>query len=228
MMTDKATSPATTSLIEDKLKYLLETRKEDLSKGDLEFASSLEKGFKRKGSLTPAQLPWLDKLVDKYDEDKMDQRVACRQAWVDEYRTDAEKRRVFEVCVEYYENNKPYFGQVIAAYRADEKGYVPTKKTYYKMCENKYAKKVIGELNKTPIFAEGEMVAIRGRKVGSDFTGANPKWLKASTALIIESLGTAVTAAKGSKQYLCLPVGGTKTFITEERYLKKIRKGKRK
>jgi len=41
-------------------------------------------------------------------------------------------------------------------------------------------------------------------------------------------LDTIVSAAKGSKQYLCLPVGGTQTFITEERYLKKLRKGKLK
>ena len=215
-----------TSLIEDKLKYLLETRKEYLSKGDLEFASSLQKGYNKKGRLTPAQLPWLDKLVDKYDEDKMNQRVACRQVWVDEYRTDVEKKRVFEICVEYYENNKPYFGQVIAAYRADEKGYVPTQKTYYKMCENKYAKKVIDERNKTPVFAEGEMVALRGGKVAG-YKHQVSKNIH-STALIIESLDTVVSAAKGSKQYLCLPVGGTKTFITEERYLKKIRKGKTK
>lgn len=215
-----------TSLIENKLKYLLETRKEDLSKGDLEFASSLEKRFKRKGSLTPAQLPWLDKLVDKYDEDKMNQRAACRQAWVDTYRNDAEKRRVFEICVEYYENNKPYFGQVIAAYRADEKGYVPTQKTYYKMCENKYAKKVIGELNKAPVFAEGEMVALRSGAITSP--QLQRSYAVPPTALIIESLDTVVSAAKGAKQYLCLPVGKTQTFITEERYLKKIRKGKRK
>jgi len=217
---------ATPTVIEDKLKYLLETRKEDLSKGDLEFASSLEKGFKRKGSLTPAQLPWLDKLVDKYDKDKMNQRAACRQAWVDTYRNDVEKKRVFEICIEYYENNKPYFGQVIAAYRADEKGYVPTQKTYYKMCENKYAKKVIDERNKAPVFAEGEMVALRGGAITS------PQFQRSytvpPTALIIESLDTVVSAAKGAKRYLCLPVGKTQTFITEERYLKKIRKGKRK
>jgi len=219
---------ATPTVIEDKLKYLLETRKEDLSKGDLEFASSLEKGFKRKGSLTPAQLPWLDKLVDKYDKDKMNQRAACRQAWVDTYRNDVEKKRVFEICIEYYENNKPYFGQVIAAYRADEKGYVPTQKTYYKMCENKYAKKVIDERNKAPVFAEGEMVALRGGKVASWHRGHHVSKNAPNTALIIESLDTVVSAAKGSKQYLCLPVGGTQTFITEERYLKKIRKGKRK
>jgi len=160
-MTDNMATP---SVIEDKLKYLLDTRKEELSRGDLEFASSLQKGFNKKGRLTPAQLPWLDRLVDKYDEDKMNQQTACRQAWVDEYRTDVEKKRVFEICVEYYEANKPYFGQVIASYRADEKGYAPTQKTYYKMCENKYAKKVIDERNKAPVFAEGEMVALRSTR----------------------------------------------------------------
>jgi len=207
--------------IENKLKYLLEVRKGYLSKGDLVFASSLKTGFEKKGRLSPAQLPWLDKLVEKYNEDRVNQQTACRQAWVDEYRTDVEKKRVFEICVEYYEANKPYFGQVIASYRADEKGYVPTQKIYYKMCENKYARKVIDTYNKPPVFAEGEMVALRSG------TGNHLRSPQAAV-LIIEALGKIVSCAKGSKQYVCLPVDGSRTFIIEERHLKKIRKGKTK
>ena len=75
----------------------------------------------------------------KYSENE------CHQEWLNSY--DDEKRENVRICALYYAQPgtiKPSLELVNLAFRALRiSSFIPTEKEYKKLCENKYAKKIL-------------------------------------------------------------------------------------
>jgi len=195
------------------------------------FAESLTEQATKKGRLSPKQVAMLDKIEEKNSAGAQ----AQRQAWLDSW--DEEKQETARICAEYYLKTG-YFTdaahKILAHYPpADGRGclppagakepYIPSEKLYRKMCENKYAQRVLAAHRDAPVFPVGSLVAFR--------TSAPWKLRQASLvhqALVIRVNAKAPTsAAKGAKIYEVLPVGAQKPVFAEERWLKRAPKPKK-
>ena len=103
------------------------------------------------------------------------------------------------------------------------------------MINNKYAKKVVIELDRTPRFTiEDQIIPNSKFAVGYGHNSCMMETGEAKLAsmkeqqgflkrggIIIEVGNTIKSAAKGSKRYKVLPFGSVKTYWCEERFLKK-------
>ena len=93
--------------------------------------------------------------------------------------------------------------------------FIPTRKSFAKLCENKYARKVLIEHHREPRHGVGDMVYAVSKC---------PSWVRKSLArggiVLRPDVEPPINAAKGAKQYLVLPVGEPHGIVTEERWLK--------
>ena len=99
-----------------------------------------------------------------------------------------------------------------------EKEFVPTKKQFIALTQNRYAKKIIDSHYKKPDYTEGSYVRLRKttdsellREVGAGACIV----IKANAAPIIH-------ARKGAKKYKILPFDSFRMYTVEERDLKKV------
>ena len=113
------------------------------------------------------------------------------------------------------------------------------------MRNNKYAKKVLAELERKPRFGTDDHIIPNSKflsgysfnssmmqTVGGEtyVEGDEKRNFKARGGVIIGIDDKIVSAAKGSKRYIVLPFGSMKTYFVEERYLKikpKVKKAKK-
>ena len=183
-----------------------------LSEGwDKEFCESLEDQLKFRGSLSPRQMEIFQKIEAKYSEEA----VTARSVWTHRYATEGFRERAI-ICAKYYENNPPYFGGLARNILNDE-SFVPDEVTYKKLCENKYALRVIDETEREPVYTVGQLVQFRPRHRQSG----------KMASVIAANASPVVSAAKGSKVYMVLPFGAPKPILVEERDIKKYRGKKR-
>jgi len=184
---------------------------------DKGFLESLSGQLAKGRTLSPKQVETLIKIEHRNDPSV----IEARNQWASNF-TD-EMREIAKVCARYYQANPPYYGDLCAKI-LNQPDFIPTEKQYRAMCENKYAMKVRAASFNAPIFPVGTLVSFRSTA---------PYGVKqvstTGQAVVIRVDGLPVTsAAKGSKVYEVLPVGDPKTFIVEERHLKKMRQPKKK
>ena len=141
--------------------------------------------------------------------------ITANQRWAKEY--SPTKKKIAKVCAQYYMSNPPYFGDLAAKILGSD-DFVPTRKQWMSMCENKFAKRVVKSTFSEPKYPIKSMVAPRSTA---------PWDLKKNfkRGFVLDTDTAPVTsAAAGSKRYLVLPVGEMKPIDVEERYLKKDKK----
>lgn len=161
--------------------------------------------------------------------------------WETEYNTH-HKKKATQLAIYYRAQTGSYYGDVVKDILA---GKVPVRGKYLKMRNNKYAKKVLAELERKPRFGQDDHIIPNSKFVtGYSFTKAmmwpvdNGRWVavsndeklnfKARGGIIIGIDDKIISAAKGSKRYIVLPFGSIKTYFVEERFLKikpKVKKG---
>lgn len=126
-----------------------------------ELLTSWEKGFiesvsdqlKRGRTLSSNQ----ERVVNRCIEKTTPEKVAEREEWAKEYR--AKHRETALLCARYYKE-QGYFHNMVQNLM-DKEDFVPSRENYTKMCENKYAKRVIENSNAPFQFGLGDLAQVR-------------------------------------------------------------------
>ena len=158
--------------------------------------------------------------------------------WESEYNMH-HKKKAIQIATYYKAQTGGYFGALVASILADQ---VPPRGKYLKMRNNKYAKKVLAEIERKPRFSTEDHIEpnskfqtgysfkhpmMSGRKGESYVSGDEKSNFKARGGIIIDIDDKIHSAAKGAKRYLVLPFGSANTYWVEERFLKKKAKVKK-
>jgi len=186
-----------------------------LSQWENGFVESLLEQFNKRGRLSPKQV----EILERIETQKLSK--AAREAiqtWAADY--DDEKRRIAMICAKYYLKSG-YFTD-LATNIVNTPDYIPTERAWKKMCQNKYALKVVATHDAPVKYAIGAVVDFRSTADRRMKTLAN-----GMPCVVIASGGDIVSAAKGSKPYKVLPYGSVKVVECEERHLKKHKKAKK-
>ena len=173
------------------------------------FLKSLQSFYEEFNGLTLKQFHALKDVEEVF----LERSSAEHDRWKEEY--NEEKRKIANICAHYYKANPPYYMSLVDKILNDP-SFVPTKKQYLSMCDNKYTKKVLRETLAEPLFEKGSLA--RGRKNA-------PESIRDKCVTIIAANDRSITsAAKGAKTYLVLPFGSGDLAQCEERHLKKFKR----
>jgi len=187
-----------------------------LSQWEKGFIESLTEQFNKRGRLSPKQI----EIFERIETQKLSKTAQeASQKWAASY--DDEKRRIALICAKYY-LTAGYF-TALAMNIVEDASFVPSEKAWKKMCQNKYALKVVAAYDAAPKYAVGSVVRFR----------ATADWVMKIKAndmpcVVISSGGYVLNAAKGAKPYKVLPYGSVQMIECEERHIKKGKKNLKK
>ena len=195
------------------------------------FADSIRDQIKRGRTLSERQKATCHKIL------KENSKEANRELanWATEYNTH-HKKKAKQIATYYNVQAGGYFRDLVRIILADE---VPPRGKYLKMRNNKYAKKVLAEIERKPRFSTEDHIipnskfqegysfnaAMMSCRNNTGYVSGNEKRnFRVRGGIIIDVDDKIHSAAKGAKRYLVLPFGSAETYWVEERFLKK--KGK--
>ncbi len=177
------------------------------------FITSVNSYFQKHGRVSNRQ--W--STIQKVEANHSPEVIAQRQEWNDNF--DDEKRQKWELAMDYYENNPPYFQDLVHQYRTSPE-MIPVEKLYNKIVNNKYIQKVISVSHAEPLYDVGSLVQVRKVAKGPYYK------FRECIALVVDNNGPVTSAANGAKTYSVLPFGQTAPIKIQERWLKKKRGSK--
>jgi len=187
------------------------------------FCESLQQQLEQGRQLSDRQL---EILGEKYQQHGPEAQVV-EGVWSTSW--DDEKEEIFRVCALYYRGTA-YYNALTNKVSEDgtiAEGFIPRKREYQKMCNNKYAMKVRKAWFDAPKFPVGSLVAIRSTAPNYGGGRAVPKHKDGKTIayFIVETNSTAPkSACAGAKCYTIIAAGSSVTHELEERHLKKLRR----
>jgi hypothetical protein len=183
------------------------------------FMESVAEQYKKKSSLSYSQERIVKRCIEKTSVDKVEE----HNEWVKNY--DAKKRRIAKVIAEYY-TEAGYFTNWAAKILTKPDTYVLPEKTWVKMCENRYAKKVLANLEAPKLFEVGGLATVRRAVNHNHLHGvagsSNFNYMKVKDQAIMV-LEYEVTPAQHKTVKCALLLDPTIVFRCEERRLKKHR-----
>ena len=175
-----------------------------------DFLISVRQCVITRGRMTVGQTQWFSSLKQRYTEEKLHD----NDEWIKNY-GEEQKRNALRVAG-YYAENPPYFQWFVKRVLSDP-NCVLTLQEYNKVCNNKYAKKVLAEYEKEPKYKKGELVQFRSTILSRDLANV--------PAVVLEVDAAPITRAKaGAKVYKILPVGLPPRLVCES----DIKKARRK
>jgi len=124
-----------------------------LSSWEQGFIESIVDQMKKGRTLSNNQ----ERIVTRCLEKTTPENVASREEWEKEY--VEQYRETALLCARYYKR-EGYFEMMVHNLLNDE-NYIPTREHYTKMCENKYAKKVIENVSTPFQFGLGDLARVR-------------------------------------------------------------------
>ena len=124
-----------------------------LSSWEQGFIESIVDQMKKGRTLSNNQ----ERIVTRCLEKTTPENVASREEWEKEY--VEQHRETALLCARYYKR-EGYFEMMVHNLLSDE-SYIPTRELYTKMCENKYAKKVIENASTPFQFGLGDLARVR-------------------------------------------------------------------
>lgn len=191
---------------------------EDVYPRHREVASSFKEFYLKRGSLTPAQISFFETFEDRYT----DAAVAEAGEWERNY--SHTERDIALKIAQYYAQNPPYFANAVKDVLDAPDTHVLQKRQFTKMCQNKYALRILNEYDSTPKFQKAEFVKIRAT-ARLPLAGSHRLSIKSNMiAAVLQVDAAPITrAAKGSRVYKILPVGLTAPVLIHESDLKKAR-----
>ena len=147
----------------DNIKSILDD--ESVEGWDRGFLESVQDQLKKGRKLSEKQEKALTKVFARHTEEAKQERAD----WFNNF-GDAKRERL-RLMADYYLRVGSYFMDLVANVKHDE-NFVPTKKQYHAMCENKYSEK-IWENYKTPAkFNRGDLIMIRKvQRLGESWRG---------------------------------------------------------
>lgn len=191
------------------------------------FADSIREQIKRGRTLSERQKATCNKILKENSEEAQ----KSLANWESEYQMH-HKKKAMQIALYYSSQAAGYYGDVVKTILA---GDVPRRGSYLKMQNNKYAKKVLAELERKPRFgADDHIIPNTKFQTGYSFSNAMMRSTKSEEYVSAEERNNfrqrggviigiddkIVSAAKGSKRYIVLPFGSIKTYYVEERFLK--------
>ena len=191
---------------------------------DRGFLESVLEQIGRGRDLSAKQITTLNQVLERNSPDAQKQHEAWTDIYLKEHQADA------KVLARYYMTTG-YFQKLASVILS---GQVPEHKSYMKMKNNKYARKILTTLNAEPKYNVGVYVFPRaaltkGRIRFDDSKKFTVPWshadavfnaFKEKGGFIMAHHDTIYSAAKGAKTYKILPIGATIPFIVEERFIK--------
>ena len=188
------------------------------------FCESIHDQLKRGRKLSAKQVNLIHKI-----EGSVAKLVVGYDQWAKQW--DDEKRRLWNIAMDYYEKNAPYWNTEVSKRREarrEEREYIPPQRTFKKVVENKYVQKIINELEKQPAFEPGSMVAFRANVRPGDISNirllhSEFRELRLMPLFVMSVLDSVGSSAKGAREYTILPAGWTKTLKVQERHIKKAK-----
>ena len=185
----------------------------NLNNWEKRFITSVNSYFQKHGRVSNKQWATIQKVEANYSPEV----IAQRQAWSESF-TD-EMRHNWNIAMDYYESNPPYFQDLVHRYRLSPE-MIPVERLYNKIINNKYIQKVINVSLAEPLYDVGSLVQVRKVAKGSHYK------FRECIALVVDNNGPVTSAANGAKTYSILPFGETAPIKIQERWLKKKRGGK--
>ena len=199
-------------------------KSDKLSGWEQDFCASINSQLIRGRKLSSKQINLIHKI-----EGNVAKLVVGYDQWVKQW--DDEKRKVWNIAIDYYEKNRPYFSNEVAKRkdaRRENREYIPPQRTFKKVVENKYVQKIINELDKKPAFEPGSMVTLRAGVRPTDLPDSRIlyreiKQLKSTPLFVMAVLDSVGSSARGAREYTILPAGWTRTLKVQERHIKKAK-----
>ena len=189
-----------------------------LSDWDVRFLQSIHEQLKKDRTLSVRQNDVLQKIESKLSDDSIEEVKAWEKGWNKETRAKA------VICAKYYKEIGTYFRDIAERVLKEPEWVVP-RHIYKKMCENKYAKKIIATALEEAKYPCGSVVMLRATAQKS-LGWVKYDEMKEKPLFVLEILQEVHSAAKGAKRYKVLPAGAVKPVELEERQIKKYKKGK--
>ena len=179
------------------------------------FCESILRQVMKGSSLSERQLQILATKEQRYDP----RNLKAENEWA--FSWDEEKEEIFTVCAMYYKKTG-YFSSIIERSMGSEGDIIkiPSKRSYKKMCENKYAAKVRAAWFGEPVYPTGTVVTLRPSATPWTQTTGLPYFVLETNSDYPES------ACKGAKLYKLLAAGQIVPITVEERHIKKLRRKK--
>ena len=187
---------------------------QDILEKDKSFATSLKQGWDKYKSLTVNQFNAFERLEKRYDSATVKQNLQAENDWKSSF--DANKRGVLNICANYYITTT-YFRDIAQKVLA-EPNWIPSEKQYRAMCENKYALRLIENINTPPKFLPNDLVSVRT-------TSYRSYEYQSNIAIVLESQEVN-DVVRGSRVYKVMFVGDDTITNFAERELKKYREPK--
>ena len=166
----------------------------------------------RRGRLSDKQVKFYKSIASNYTENAL----ADRREW--EATFVGKKLEDLRVIARYYKAQGSYFLALVDKILSDEE-YIPNRSQYRKLCENKYAQKVLTEHHKEPRFDVGQMVYL----VSKAPYAPSGRILSRGAIVLRANAEPIENSCKGAKKYLVLPIGEPHGIVIEERWLKSRR-----
>ncbi len=189
--------------INDRLQQLLQ---KPLTPKHLNVIKSFSDFWSKYQYLTIKQVSFLDNIESSYNDDY--------NSWRANFGDD--KKELLKMAVNYYQNSQ-YFMEIVNNYYMD-KNYIPTRRQYERMCENKYVKRAIGYYKSNPLYELGDIITPRARYLY--------KISDTLTVGIINKIGEP-SFLNGTRLYDVMWLGGTKFSKMFEREIKIYRHPKK-
>ena len=170
------------------------------------FVESVMEQMRRGRTLSEKQRSVLDEKREEYTG-----------SWTSEYQNDYRERA--KLIARYYKTSGlPYFGHMVGSILSNE-DYVPPKRSFFKMFNNKYAQRVVEQSTTAAVYSKGQCVQMRS----SYTTRAKYSRYVGKKAFIV-AVGGIIEAVKGGRGYTILFMGDPKPIVVEERYIMKARR----
>mgnify|MGYP001265761129 CR=1 FL=1 len=202
--------------------------------GDKQFyLSLLWQHETKKSGLTSAQMAYLERMYNKYSMEE----IRKKEKFLENY-SDAQ-RRVAIKCAQYYQDQyPPYFDAIVEKVLDDPEGHKLSYNEYNKMCNNKYAKKILACYEERPKYSVGDFLQIRATNridiANTDHrAGHQPRRsvcakMANKFCMVVQVNAKPITrAAKGARIYKILITDEAQPIYAHESDLKKARRSKK-
>ena len=159
-----------------------------------------------------------EEILGKIEERNSEEVLNERARWTADWDLKPALKEEFRVMMGYYGANPPYFANIVTAYdiaeSLDGHDYAPSKHVWSKICEGKYALKVINAHWAEPKYPVGSTVVVRAS--ATQF----PNIYKGKAAAVISTTEPIRNASKGCKRYKILLMGVMKPALVDEKDIK--------
>ncbi len=210
--------------VEDKIAY-----------GDKQFYMSLlwQHENKTSSDLSSSQIYHLERLYNKYSEENLKTRAEFENNYGET------ERKIALQCAQYYADQyPPYYDGIVSKVLNDPESHTLSHNEYNKMCNNKYAKKILACYSEAPKYSAGDFVQIRAtnridvantnQKKGHMPRRSSCRTMANKVCMVLEVNALPITrAAKGARIYKVLVTDEAQPIYAHESDLKKSRRPKK-